>query len=166
MYTYLCPKKNKKKECAQGDFGHHVGERVACKYKGNLVQGDVIAVSLGDGEETQDEWTVQFEDGHVITCGKARLRQLLKRGDSEQIGKQIDHILVSTRWKSSVTHCKTRWGPSIHRSLTGRRSDYALLECRWKWRMRQMKTESSPDFSVLRMHQDNLKNLSDLLDDI
>ena len=68
VHTYLCPKQKKKKECAQGDFGHHVGERVACKYKGNLVQGDVIAVSLGDGEETQDEWTVQFEDGHVITC--------------------------------------------------------------------------------------------------
>ena len=144
VHTYLCPKP---KNGASGDFGLHVGERVACKYKGNIINGVVTSVSIGE-EDTK--WNIQFDDGHAICCGKSRLKTLLKRASKCQVGKQIDHILVSNRWRSSVTGSRTRWGPSIHRSITGKRSDHALLECTWKWRLRKVKTESSPDFSVLQ----------------
>ena len=101
-------------------------------------------------EEDDDEWTVQFDDGQTLRYGKRELRKLLARATSPQEKKQIDHILVSNRWRSSVTSCKSRWGPSVHRSISGKRSDHALLECTWKWRMRHVKSEPSPDFSVLQ----------------
>ena len=49
-----------------------------------------------------------------------------------------------------MTQCRPRWAPSIHRSVSGKKSDHALLECIWKWRMRLVKVEPKPDFSVLR----------------
>ena len=61
-----------------------------------------------------------------------------------------ENALVSNRWRSSVTQSKVRWGPSVHRSLSGKRSDHALVECTWKWRMRHVKPEPSPDFSVMQ----------------
>ena len=147
-HTYLGPKP--KGPCAQGDFGLHVGEQVSCRYKGRTVKGEVIAVEQGKDDSEPDEWSVLFEDGHLLKCGKRRLRKLLAQAETPQAQKQIDHILVSNRWRSSVTDCRPCWAPSIHRSITGKRSDHALLGCSWKWRMRVVKKEAVPDFSVLR----------------
>ena len=152
QHTYMCPKS--KNTCAQGDFGLHVGEKVACRLNGKNVQGEVIAVDQGDEQNDKaqdaDVWTVLFEDGQKIRCGKSKLRKLLARGENKQEKKQIDHILVSNRWRSSVTQSRVRWGPSVHRSISGKRSDHGLVECTWKWRMRHVKTEPTPDFSVLQ----------------
>ena len=125
-----------------------VRDRVACKYKSKLIHGDVTSVSLGDGQDN-DVWTIQFEDGHIMQCGKRRLKQMLKNTKHKQIKKQIDHILVSNRWRSSVLNSRTYWGLSVHRSVTGKRSDHCLLECTWKWRMRLVKSEPTLDYSVL-----------------
>ena len=104
-HTYICPKS--KNACAQGDFGLYVGERVSRRFNGKNVQGEVIAVEQGE-EEDDDEWTVQFDDGQTLRYGKSELRKLLARATSPQEKKQIDHILVSNRWRSSVTSCKSR----------------------------------------------------------
>ena len=148
VHTYMCPKP-KNKEFAQGDFGMHVGERVAHNYKGNTVHGDVTSVTLGDGQD-DDVWTIHFDDGYILKCGKSKLKQLMQNSVCIQERKQIDHILVSNRWRSSVTSCRPRWGPSVHRSISGKRSDHSLLECSWKWRMRTIKSAPVPDFSVLQ----------------
>ena len=96
------------------------------------------------------EWTVLFQDGYQLKCGKRRLRRLLAQTKNAQEKKQIDYILVSNRWRSSITDCRPDWGPSVHRSITGKRSDHALISCRWKWRMKLTKSEPTPDFSVLQ----------------
>ena len=132
-HTYLCPKP--KNSCAQGDFGLHVGKSVSCRYKGNTVSGVVTSVDLSDGNK-EEVWTVQFADGYTIKCGKRKLKSLLTTATNIQEKKQIDHILVSNRWRSSITQCRPRWSPSVHRSLSGKRSDHALLECTWKWKWR------------------------------
>ena len=44
-HSYICP--SPKSACAQGDFGLHVGEKVACHYKGQKLQGEVTAVEQG-----------------------------------------------------------------------------------------------------------------------
>ena len=126
VHTYLCPKS--KTACAQGDFGLHVGEHVSHNYNGTNVKGEVIAVEQSKNQDA-GIWTVLFQDGHTLRCGKRKLRQLLLNAKPVQEKKQIDHILVSNRWRSSVTQCRTRWGPSVHRSISGKRSDHALLEC-------------------------------------
>ena len=151
VHTYLCPKPKDSSQ-AQGDFGFHVGEQVTCRHKGKLIKGEVTAVNLGSGQDA-DVWTVVFEDGYTLKCGKRRLKHLLRNTTQTQGKKQIDHILVSNRWRSSVTGCKTRWGPSVHRSVTGKRSDHALLECTWKWRLKIVKSEPVPDYSVLQNGQ-------------
>jgi hypothetical protein len=155
-HTYICPQAKEDGEHAQGghaqgDFGLHVGHKVSHTYNGATIQGEVTAVEQGDGEK-KDKWTIQFEDGYTLRCGKHRLRKLLSRanGGQAQEKKQIDHILVSNRWRSSVTNCSPRWEPSVHRSLSGKRSDHALVECSWKWRLRLTKTVPVPDFSVLK----------------
>ena len=148
VHTYLRSKT--KEECESEDFGMYVGETVACKYKGNVVEGKITAAEIGSDPSGSDpQWTVQFEDGYTGTYDETTLGKMMKRADKHRRGKQIDLILVSNRWKSSIMDCKTRWGPSIHRSITGRKSDHALLECTWKWRMRMKKSKSVPDFTTL-----------------
>ena len=60
--------------------------------------------------------------------------------------------------KTVVTDCRPKWAPSIHRSLTGKKSDHALLECKWKWRIRLMKSEPVKDFSALQPNVDDQGN--------
>ena len=38
----------------------------------------------------------------------------------QQVTKQIDYILMSNRWVSSVKDVNVRWGPSEHRNIYGR----------------------------------------------
>ena len=94
-------------------------------------------------------WTVKFADGYVQKYGARRMRQLLKNAKAEKVGNQLDYIIVSNRWKSSINDCRPRWGPSIHRSLDGEKGDHALVGCTWKWRLRMVKSEPVRDFSLL-----------------
>ena len=69
----------------------------------------------------------------------------------KKIGRQLDyiHILVSTRWKSCVTRCKSKWGPSVHRDIHSEHNDHALVECKWSWHIRFKKSQAHKDFSCL-----------------
>ena len=67
----------------------------------------------------------------------------------KKIGKQIDYILVSTRWKSCVVNCSTRWQPSIHRDIHGEKNDHALVQCTWKRRIRVVKPKLRRDLDCL-----------------
>ena len=58
-HTYICPQG--KKDCAQGDFGLHVGDKVSHTYNGATIQGEVTAVQQGT-DDNKDKWTVQFEE--------------------------------------------------------------------------------------------------------
>ena len=146
VHTYLKPKCTD--ENKRDDFGLYVGERVKCKYKGNEIGGEVIAVEEMQAEQ-DSKWTVKFDDGYTSKYGTKQLGRMLNRAPDCKRGRQIDYILVSNRWRSSITDSKPRWTPSIHRSITGCKSDHALVECKWKWRMRREKPKAVPDFDVL-----------------
>ena len=66
-------------------------------------------------------------------------------GEDAMAPAQIDYILVSKRWKSSVKQCSVSWEPSYHRF--GYRYDHGMVRMRWKQRLKRLtpKTEK-PDF--------------------
>ena len=65
---------------------------------------------------------------------------------------QIDYILVSNRWMSSVKGCKVAWGPSVHRF--GYRWDHGLVQIGWKWRVRAVPArEPRLDLAALRQEE-------------
>ena len=64
------------------------------------------------------------------------------------VTKQIDYILVSHRWRSSIKDSKVRWGPSIHRNKHGA-ADHALVDCQWNWRVKDIQQTEATDYSSL-----------------
>ena len=62
--------------------------------------------------------------------------------------RQIDYILCSRRWASSVRRSRVRWGVTIQR--WGRHFDHGLVECTWKARVIAPKKTHNPDFATLR----------------
>lgn len=83
-----------------------------------------------------------------MQCDERFLRKRVKLNTPEHRYSQIDYILVSNRWKSSIESSTVKWGPSIHRNRTGK-SDHALVDCTWKWRIRSVKISSRRDWSSL-----------------
>ena len=75
---------------------------------------------------------------------------------------QIDYVLVSTRWSSSVRASKTSWGISI--DVHGRKYDHALVQIIFKTRLKCSRKASRKDFTALKQpeiavaHQDQLQN--------
>ena len=62
---------------------------------------------------------------------------------------QIDYILISSRWATSVKNCKVQWGVSYQR--WGRPYDHGLVSCVLKTRIKmQRKTTIALDFSILK----------------
>ena len=61
---------------------------------------------------------------------------------------QIDYILISSRWATSVQDCKVKWGISCQR--WGRHYDHGLIECRLKTRIRMSKKTTARDYSLLK----------------
>ena len=74
---------------------------------------------------------------------------ILVRERTDKVGRQLDYVLVSTRWKSNITDCKPQWKHAMHRDKYGERNDHALLECCWKWRIRVNKSTPCKDFEAL-----------------
>ena len=120
------------------------GSKVGAFYKGKKIFGTV-------GEEVQRAnrkmWKVKFDDGFSTFCNESKLRSWLL--PAKRSFKQLDHILVSQRWMSCVTNCKSDWSPSIHRSKWGIREDHALVCSTWKWRLRSIDPPSGVDYSAL-----------------
>ena len=46
---------------------------------------------------------------------------------------QLDYVLVSNRFKSGVSSCRVRWGPSIHRF--GHRFDHGMIQGKFRFRV-------------------------------
>ena len=65
---------------------------------------------------------------------------------------QLDYILCSVRWVTSVRSSRVRWGPSIQR--WGRIFDHGLVECTWKMRLLTTAKKHKPDFNALKNNSD------------
>ena len=61
---------------------------------------------------------------------------------------QIDYILISSRWATSVRACKVKWGISCQR--WGRRYDHGLVESLLRTRLIVRKEKIVKDYSLLR----------------
>ena len=108
----------KSKSNPHGDLGFYVGERVKCKYKGRVIGGSITSVDLHTSNRRGPRWTIKFDDGYVAKFSRNRVRKMLaKEKTKKKKGRQIDYILVSNRWRSCVTDCKVKWGPTLHLSL-------------------------------------------------
>ena len=65
---------------------------------------------------------------------------------------QIDYILLSARWATSIRNCKVKWGVSCQR--WGRHYDHGLVECSLKARLIVRRVEPSKDFGILKSDRD------------
>ena len=91
---------------AQGanDFGKYIGRKVKAKYKGKWISGAVTQAYTN--KKGRMRWALKFQDGHSENCSEKRLKDMLIYVRKKQIGHQLDHVLVSNRWVSSVEDCK------------------------------------------------------------
>ena len=65
---------------------------------------------------------------------------------------QIDYVLISSRWATSVQDFKVCWGISLQR--WGRRYDHGLIKCKFKLRLSKSKPVKQLDYSILRTNKD------------
>ena len=68
--------------------------------------------------------------------------------EAEKPPSQIDYILVSKRWSTSVRNCATKWGPAI--TAYGRKYDHAMVSAEMKIRLKTDKRKIRKDFAALR----------------
>ena len=69
--------------------------------------------------------------------------------DSRYNPLQLDYILTSSRWASSVRQSHERWGVNIRR--WGRRYDHGLVECKWQVRLAtKRRIVPTPDYATLK----------------
>ena len=61
---------------------------------------------------------------------------------------QIDHIIVSSRWSSSVRGCKTMWGLSMR--AHGRKYDHSVVAMTFKLKQRCQQPSIKRDFKALK----------------
>jgi len=62
---------------------------------------------------------------------------------------QLDYVLVSNRFKSGVSSCKVRWGPSIHRF--GHRFDHGMVQGTFRFRVAaHQQVKSSSEWGALK----------------
>lgn len=62
-----------------------------------------------------------------------------KSGESGQAPAQLDYILVSRRWASSVRRCYVRWGPSMLKHKAGQKHDHGMVVAVIRQRVRTPK---------------------------
>ena len=159
LYTYLQTKC--KDQGATSDHGEHVGATVRTRYKGQWYEGRVMSTF---GNNNTQKWVVKYTDNYVRHYTRKQLENILVRSKRAKIGKQIDYILVSTRWKSCVVNCSTRWQPSIHRDIHGEKNDHALVQCTWKWRIRTIKPKLCRDLHCLYTQEKIMKAFEDVVE--
>ena len=149
--TRFQPKKRKSTAtylaCVEGaeNSQRHLGRNVCARYKGKKYSGVVTGSSLAGGKP---RWHVEFADGFKTKCTEPMLKRWLTPIKKSLVKKQLDYILISNRWASSVSDCKVRWAPSIHRNKVGP-ADHGLLMCKFKWRVRVVKNPKRTDYSAL-----------------
>ena len=129
----------------KGDENVLVGRRVRTQYQGTRCFGTVQSKRRVRGKM---RWTICFDDGYTADYCKCKVKKWVLPVHRKYSFKQIDYIMVSKRWASSVNSSKVRWGPSVHRNKDGR-ADHALVDCTWAWRVKQLKEEPTIDYSTL-----------------
>ena len=127
------------------DAGQFVGLEIKERWKKRDYIGKILEVKRKGGTK---KWTVKFDDGYVAEYTESAIEAKLVSKKPIMWGHQLDYIMVSQRWKSSVQDSSVRWGPSEHRNLRGR-ADHALVQCNWSWKLRTVKKKVAKDFSVL-----------------
>ena len=144
------------------DFGKYVGRKVKAKYSGKWIPG--VVENMHTDKKGNIRWSLRFDDGHVTQASEKDLQHMLVYERRKQIGRQLDYVLVSKRWLSSIENCKVCWGPAIHRDLHGHKNDHALLSCRWSWKIRSHKPARAKDFSVLTKNDKEGKAIREKFD--
>ena len=61
---------------------------------------------------------------------------------------QIDYILVSNRWASSIRQCQTKWGLTMQ--AYGRKYDHGLIKAKFCKRPKCQRNSRRKDFNALR----------------
>ena len=134
---------------SQGSSGvndQHLGREVKVQWRGKDNLGEVVE-NFG-GQQGQRKWRVRFKDGYVKAYSEPELDNILVLQKRKTEGRQLDYILVSNRWLTSVQDASVKWGPSEHRNIRGR-ADHALVCCKWTWRLQTCKPKKTKDFAIL-----------------
>ena len=80
--------------------GQHVGREVKTQWRGRHHYGEVVENFRGQYGERR--WRVRFKDGYSKTFNEKQLEKILVITKRVTEGKQLDYILVSDRWLTSV----------------------------------------------------------------
>ena len=99
----------------------------------------------------------------ISTCFQPRRRKsnaIYLAKDPQYKPSQIDYVLISSRWATSIRDCKVKWGIACQR--WGRHYDHGLVSCLLKTRLKMKhKNTAALDFSMLRADahtQQNFEN--------
>ena len=99
--------------CVEGTFAPKseamTGREVRAKYRGKFFKGKIIGAKRSKGVKL---WKVEFEDNYNKFCSERQISKWLV--PPKRTYKQIDYIIVSNRFLSSVISCRTHWAPSSH----------------------------------------------------
>ena len=148
--TYIAVTKKGNKDTKDVDL---CGRQTRKIIRGEEIKGKIYARNQKDGTTS---WLTKYPDGHVETHTENELSDMLIPTPTIFTFHQIDYVLVSNRWKSSVTNAKVRWAPSIHRNRNGKtknkhgKADHALVEITWKWRLRAVAQRPARDWNALK----------------
>ena len=106
----------------------YVGREVKTQWQGQVHYGDVVDNFRGQYGERK--WRVRYKDGYSKAYSEKELQRILVLTKRATEGRQLDYILVSDRWQSSVQDASVKWGPSEHRNIHGKqgRSRAGLLQ--------------------------------------
>ena len=86
------------------DFGKYVGRKVKAKHDGTWIPG--VVEKTHTNNKGHMRWSLRFEDGHVMQTDEKHLQNMLVYERRKQIGRQLDYVLVSKRWLSSIENRK------------------------------------------------------------
>ena len=90
-----------------------------------------------------------FKPSKKATFGNATYHKPETEGRKRVLG-QIDYVLVSMRWSSSVKSCKVHWGPSLICHKKGVKWDHGMLVTKWHSKIKGSKKKEPPaDLTVL-----------------
>ena len=107
------------------------------------------------GGETMAEMCTDLRLTAVSTSfcpGKAELGAATYISIKHRKPSQIDYILVSSRWGSSVRSSRVDWRHSLHRFGHGEKFDHGLLKVAFSFRLKRAKTgeaKGPPDHAQL-----------------
>jgi hypothetical protein len=114
-----------------------------CMHRDSDIGGEIMAEMCQDLQLFAA--STRFCPGKSHPLGAATYISLKHRKPS-----QIDYILVSSRWISSVQSSQVDWRHSLHKFGRGEKFDHGLLKIRFRFRLRKrLQLPPQPDHSQL-----------------